>query len=244
MSRLEVYRVDSREVYKIVKNNIESCRGKLILPSDDKYHSCASLDKVPNILSKGLLSKRLQRGSLSSEEERIFQDPFCVNGADAVSLSTMRPEVPFSEMYRDEDYYNSFYTPYPADFVISGKLKTAAVTTNYFNELLVDDRVGPEYFTGINVRVLREIQKIQNSKKSAEEKAAAIIKLNDDLRVAAVALDEFNKNRGGVPIPLMEDSNRQYVPLNELMTGTQYTNDGVIGLDIDKVSSLPKIHVK
>lgn len=244
MSKLEVYKVDTREVYKVVRDNIESCRGKLILPSDDKYHSCAPIDKVPSILNRGLLSKRLQKGDLSSEEERIFQDPFCVNGADAVSLSTMRPEVPFSEMYRDEDYYNSYFTPGEADFVISGKVKASSITTNYFNELLVNDRVDTKYFTGMNVRILRKIQEIENSKRSAEEKTRAIIKLYDDLRMAAVALGEFNKNREEVPIPLMEDSGRKYVPLSDLQRGIQYTNEGVMGLDIDKVSSLPKIHVK
>ena len=244
MSKLEVYRVNLGEVYKVVRNNIESCKGELILPSDDQYHSCASIDSVPNILTNGLLSKRLQEGSLSSEEERVFQDPFCVNGADAVSLSTMKPEVPFSEMYRDEDYWDSFDTPCPADFVISGDVKAYGVTTNYFNELLVDNRVAPEYFTGLNIRILREIQKIENSKMGTLEKTRAIIKLYDDLRVAAVALGEFNKNREGGPIPLMEDSNRRCVPLNDLKRGIQYTNEGVMGLDINKVSSLPKIHVK
>ena len=42
----------------------------------------------------------------------------------------------------------------------------------------------------------------------------------------------------------MEDSNRRCVPLSDLKRGIQYTNEGVMGLDINKVSSLPKIHVK
>ena len=244
MSKLEVYKVDTRQVYKVVRDNIESCRGKLILPSDDKYHSCATIDKVPNILAKGLLSKRLQYGGLSLEEERILQDPHCVNGTDAVSLSTMNPEIPFNRMYRDEDYYDSFYTPYPADFIISSKVRASSITTNYFNELLVNNRVDTKYFTGMNVRILRKIQEIENSKKSVEEKTRAIIKLYDDLRMTAVALGEFNKNREEGPIPLMEDSGRKYIPLSDLQRGIQYTNEGVMGLDIDKVSSLPKIHVK
>ena len=159
MSKLEVYRVNLGEVYKIVRDNIESCKGELIVPSDDQYHSCASIDSIPNILTNGLLSKRLQKGSLSPENELALKDMFCVNGADAISLSTMKPEVPFSEMYRDEDYWDSFDTPCPADFVISGDVKAYGVTTNYFNELLVDNRVAPEYFTGLNIRILREIQK-------------------------------------------------------------------------------------
>lgn len=244
MSRLEVYKVNPDEVYGVVKDNIEACRETLTLPSDDKYHSCASIDRVPSILKDGLLSKRLQRGVLSLEEELTFKDPFCVNGADAVSLSTMKPEVPFSQMYRNEDYYNSYFTPVEADFVISSDVNAYAVTTNYFNESLVNDRVSTDYFTGINVRVLRKIMSIYNSNSSLEEKNARVLKLYDDLRMAAIALSEFNKKRKENPIPLMEDSWRKYVPIADLMKGSSYTDDGVMGLDINSVSSLPKIHVK
>lgn len=244
MNRLKIYNVNLSEVGTVVKESVKSCEGPLTLPVEDKYHSCARIEAIPSILKNGLLSKRLQRGILTLDEEYRFSDPCCVNGADCVSLSTMTPEVPFSKMYRDEDYYDSYNTPFSADFVISGDVSASSVTTNYFNELLVDNGVSPSYFTGINVRVLREIEKIESSNASAEDKAQKILKLYDALREAAAAVTVYNFKREDGGIPLMEDSNRPRVTLSDLQAGKEYTNEGVIGLDSKKVSELSKIYVK
>lgn len=244
MNKLEVYNVKLEEVASVVERNIKSCEGTLILPKDDKYHSCAKIEAVPHILEEGLLSKRLRRGTLTEDEEYRFSDPHCVNGADNISLSTMNPEIPFSAMYKDEDYYDSFYTPYPADFVMGSTVKASSVTTNYINEMLVSNCVSPNDFTGINVRILREIQMIEQLKISNDDKIQQILKLYNDFRIAAIALKDFNNKREDGGIPLMEDSNRPYVTLPELQAGKKYTNEGVIGLNIEKVSSLPKIYVK
>ena len=244
MNRLIVYNVKLSDVGKIVKENIASCQKTLVLPVIEKYHSCTKVESVPNILRDGLLSKRLQNGVLTEKEEYHFSDPCCVNGADYVSLSTMTPEVPFSKMYRDEDYYDSYNTTYPADFVIGNGVKVSSIHDNYFNELLVEDYVSSEHFTGLNIRVFREINRIEESDLSAEEKAQKVLKLYNDLRMAATALTIFNSKRKDGGIPLMEDSNRPHVTLSELQAGKEYTNEGVIGLDSKKVSELPKIYVK
>lgn len=252
MSKLEIYKINSDMFFSVVRDNIVSCRGKLVLPSSSKFHNSLPIEDVPIVLKEGLLSKRLRRAkegfSLTKEEEASYNDPCCVNGADAVSVSTMDPEVPFSMMYDDEDYYDSYYAPYTADIVMSKDLHAYGVSTNYFNELLVNDQISPLYFTGINVRVLRALDKISSDNSiSGFEKASKTLKLYESLRKVASCLKSFNEDRRNSnreEISLIEDSGRKFLSEEDIRSGKTYSNEGIIGLDLEKVQEMPKILVK
>lgn len=270
--------VNDHEVYSIVKESILDCMLEQGYTEGVYYHCNTAYSNVPSILKFGLLSKKLRKktffeeelkqlcianpnlsaddinkfgeennwGELTLEEKRIA-DTHWANGYEYISVGTMNPEVSFSRMYDDEIIYNSFEST-GADILI-GKVKAGiTITENYFNETLIKDRVSPDDFLGINVRVLRAIDEIHdNTLLNSEEKARKILTVYNDFKEMTTALIHTNSercehNKSG--LYLIEDSGREILSDERLQKGEVHSDLGTYFLDTDKVLETPKIYVK
>lgn len=243
MSRIEVINFNLNEVYKVVRNNILVCRTEDRVVSTDGYNCNFKIGDVPSALKYGLLTKRerikkFEGRDLTEKEKYIFSDPCCVNGADAISLSSLN--VDFSKMYRDEDWYDPS-TGISANLVISNKVGASQTTTNYFNEFLSFKSILPEFIEAIDCRIFRVKDTSNFVISSDEEKINIMLEQYEEIRSIAGAILEL-----GLNIPLREVSTWKIdeIRQGEFMTGVKEYKEDFITLDPVKLVDMPKIMVK
>lgn len=221
---VKIINIDIDGAYKLVKENIYSCKGESKSVTDTKFHHETNIKNVPDVLKNGLLSKResvkLEGRELTEKEKFIYSDDYHVNGLDYISLSTVEDD--FSKMYEWESLYDPFNT-IDADIIISKDVKACRNTTNYYNEFLVNDRISTDLFRSIDLRILNILNfNFCNSEKNkSESRIKLMIEYYNFLKYIALALKENN-----LDIPLREVSNE------------------IITLDIDKVIKLPQLQLK
>lgn len=160
MENLNIIEVEYDKAYKIVKEKIYSCKTKYIEVIDSHYHHETVFEKVPGILKYGILSidewAKVHKVTLTEEEIERYNGIHHVNGLYCVSLSSMN--LDFSQLYRNEDYYDSFNFG-QVDLVISKEVKAARNTINFFNEFLVSTKVPVDKINGIDLKVLESYKK-------------------------------------------------------------------------------------
>lgn len=209
------------ETYKLIKENIYSCKGNLQLINDTKFHHQTLLKNVPFILKNGLLSKRqlvkLEGRKLTEKEKFIYLDDYHVNGLDCISLSTVEDDL--SQMYEWESLYDPYYTV-DADIIISKDVKAYRNTINYYNEFLVNDKISIDLIKAIDLRILNisTFNFRSDEKNNTDSRKKLMIEYYNYLKDIALVLKERN-----LSIPLREVSDEE------------------ICLDIDKVIKLPKL---
>lgn len=173
---------------------------------------------------------------MTQEEIELFTSDCCVNGLEGVSVSSL--DVDFSKMYKDECWYNPSRGVL-ANVVVSNEVRAAQVTDHYFNEFVVYGGIKPKYFKAIDVRVLRLLDYYK--KDSDDVAIKAMLTQYNSLINIAKTMKELDIN-----IPLRESS--KWV-ISEITNGpymeriVEYV-DGIVNLDVNKVATLPKIHVK
>lgn len=243
MSKIEVVNFNIDEVYDVVRKNILGCRVEDRLVSKDGYNCDFKIEDVPSALKYGLLTKRerirkFEGRELTEEEEIRFSDPRCVNGADAISLSSLN--LDFSKMYRDEEWYNPS-TGISANLVISNKVGASQTTTNYFNEFLSFKSILPEFIEAVDCRIFRVKDTKNLVKNSDQERMNMMLGQYEGLRSIAATILELELN-----IPLREVSTWKIDEIKEgkFMTGIKEYQDGFITLDPTKIVDMPKIMVK
>lgn len=243
MSRIEVINFNLTEVYEVVRKNILGCRVEDRVVPTDGYNCDFRIEDVPSALKYGLLTKRerikkFEGRNLTDKEEFIFSDPRCVNGADAISLSSLN--VDFSKMYRDEEWYDPS-AGISANLVISSKVGASQTTTNYFNEFLSFKSILPEFIEAVDCRIFRVKDTNNIVKKSDQDRINVMLEQYEGLRSIAGAMLEL-----GLNIPLREVSTWKIDEIKEdkFMTGIKEYQDGFITLDPVKIVDMPKIMVK
>ena len=216
--------VNINKAYKLIKENIYSCKGETRLVTDTKFHHETNIKNVPDVLKNGLLSKResvkLEGRELTDKEKFIYSDDYHVNGLDYISLSTVEDD--FSKMYEWENLYDPFNT-IDADIVISKDVKACRNTTNYYNEFLVNRKISTELFRSIDLRILKilDFNFGDEDKNKIENKIKLMIEYYNYLKYIALALKDNNLD----------------VPLREV-------SEELITLDIDKIIQLPQLRLK
>ena len=243
MNKIEIVNFNFDEIYEVVRNNVLVCRTEDRVVPSDGYNCNFKISDVPSALKYGLLTKRerikkFEGRTLTKKEEYIFSDPCCVNGADAISLSSLN--VDFSRMYRDEDWYDPS-TGISANLVISNKVGASQTTTNYFNEFLSFKSILPEFIEAVDCRILR-IKDVDNFViKSDEERINVLLEQYEGIRSIAGVMLEL-----GLNIPLREVSTWKIdeIKQGEFMESVKECQDGFITLDPIKIVDMPKIMVK
>lgn len=243
MSKIEVVNFDINEVYDVVRKNILGCVVEDRFVPTDGYNCDFKIEDVPSALRYGLLTKRerikkFEGRDLTEKEEFVFSDPHCVNGADAISLSSLN--LDFSKMYRDEEWYNPS-TGISANLVISNKVGASQTTTNYFNEFLSFKSILPEFIEAVDCRIFRVKDTKNLVKNSDQERMNMMLGQYEGLRSIAAVILEL-----GLNIPLREVSTWKIDEIKEgkFMTGIKEYQDGFITLDPTKIVDMPKIMVK
>ena len=152
----------------------------------------------------------------SNEFLKIMSDTEShVNGKNAVSLSV----VGLKDLYPKEDEYNPF-SPNLVDFLITSDLSTSRSSINYGNEFLIFHSIKKEELRSIDIRLLKLIQ---------------IKKLYTNYSTILSVLKKYNYLR---KIAIEMQKQRLCIPLREM------SETGIFELDIDKLSSQPKLVLK
>ena len=213
-----IQKVKLDDSYKIIRENIFSCRTQSIKIENFKYYHNTGYHLMEDVLKHGLLSKvekaKLTGEALTEHELYLAQDDYYVNGKDNISVS-----ADINDAYYNEDLYNH-KNPRQIDILISNELNPYRSTENYANEYLAKDIIPVSYFKAIDSRLL-SILSCNFIDKSEKERLIIMIEYYNYLRnIAKTMLDE------NVNIPLREVSDEE------------------VTLDKIKVLELPRIIIK
>lgn len=211
--------LDNYYVLDYIKKEINDskCGIKTVKYAD--YHHNTKYKNVPLICSNGLLAikelhnKGLKNYSLDLLKQKSDIESH-VNGDDAISLSM----VGLDDLYPDEFEYNP-HSPFMVDILISSFINASRNSTHYGNEFLSYESIKPDKLKSIDIRLLKLISLIDKNTYSN------IISLSD-------IIDNYNYL---IDISLAIKKCKLDIPLREM----SYQDDSL--LDIDKLSSLPKI---
>lgn len=224
MENLNIIEVEYDKAYKIVKENLYSCKTVSKEISDTKYHHQTDIKQLPSILKYGILSKdefnRVYNMKLTEKESIIFCDECHTNGLTRVSVSSM--DVDFSQIYRDEFYWDSSDFA-QADIIVSKDIKAFRYTINFFNEFLVEKGIPVDKFNCIDLKILKaysdEIyEKIKNTKENRIKKMVCYYNYLYEIALCLI--------NGNLDIPIREVSEEK------------------ITLDPQKIIKLPSIKLR
>lgn len=216
MGKLE--RIKLEDSYKIVRENIFSCRTQNIKIENFMYYHNTDYDLMEDVLKYGLLSKveksKITGIELTEHDLFMATDEHYVNGKDNISLSK-----DINDAYYNEDIYDH-KQPSQLDILISNEVKAHRSTYNYANEYLASNSIPVSFFRSIDSRLL-SILECKTNYESKEERLTKIIKYYNYL--LEIAKTMINEN---VTIPLREVSEEE------------------VTLDKTKVIELPHIVLK
>ena len=217
--------LDEGSALDYIERNISSCLSEKIEVIDDRFHHNTRYEDAISIIKNGILpAKELARLGICSNYDDILDIMVDieshVNGSDSISLAVMG----LTDLSPDEFEYNPFSDKL-VDFLITGSIPARRVTTNYGNEYLSDRSICNDKFRSVDIRLLSLIQSIRKStceKGKKEDSIRQLINNYNRLREIACIMRDMKLN-----IPLREMSS------NECTT-----------IDIDKISSMPKVKIK
>lgn len=221
---MEKILLDEEHVLDYVENNINSCLSEPVLVVDDKFHHNTRYKDAVSIIKNGILSmSELSKLGIETYSDELLTTMSDIeshaNGSESISLAV----VGLTDLLPDEFEYDPFSEKH-VDFLITKDITARRVTTNYGNEYLSDDSIYTDKFRAIDVRLLSLVQSIRE-KKDKELCNSSVREL----------LENYNRLREMAR--LIKDMQLD-VPLREMSK-----NEG-IALDIDRVSSMPKVKIK
>ena len=215
---MENMNLEEKYAFEYIIDTLNSSRIKSVEPEDARYHHNTSYEKTPSIITNGILSEerlaKLQKREISESKIRISEDPCYACGIKSVSLSAK-----VDDLRRDEWEYKSD-SPYETDILIARNIKAGRHTINYGNEFLVMGGVENTSFRGIDIRILKQIEKINDELYNFRTRDKAISDLIRDynqLKLIAKALIDAK-----LDIPLREMSNENMtLDINKIAKGPE-----------------------
>ena len=142
-----------------IKNSLLDCYENEFLISS-KYHHNSPFSKVPSLLKHGILSKneylKLTGKSLSRKELILRSDEYYANGLDYVSISATGG-LEISKREKDEKLEYTSSGDSNVDIIIDDEINAMRCSRNYYNELLVKDKINTADIISIDVRLLNRI---------------------------------------------------------------------------------------
>lgn len=160
-----------------------------------KYHHNRSYYSTSKVAKHGILSMKesykLGLLDLTEEELKKYSLEDHINGIDHISLAST--EIDYSKVRKNEFIYCpiSFYG---TDILISNNVKARRVSTHYYNEFLVEDKVLPEEFRALDIRILKEIRDktTKYSNYMSESVLQDLINKYNNIRQIAMTIIESN----------------------------------------------------
>ncbi|MBQ7105190.1 MAG: hypothetical protein IJN90_04965 [Bacilli bacterium] len=214
--------LEKKEVLDYVETSIADVISTPIEVIDDKFHHNTRYEDTISIVENGILSGKEQNkiGLISDETLELFDDTEShANGSESISLAV----VGMTDLNPDEFEYNPFCEK-NVDILITSDISARRVSTNYGNEYLSDESIMNDKFRAIDTRLLAYIAAIRMStvKEPVDVSITQVLKNYNNLKELANVLKVKS-----LDIPLREMS----------------TNQGT-SIDIDKLSSMPKVKMK
>lgn len=185
-----------------------------------KYHHNTDYKDASSICKYGILTlEDLNRQGIRNDSDeflKIMSDTEShVNGKNAVSLCV----VGLKDLYPNEDEYNPF-SPNLVDFLVTSDIKVSRSSIHYGNEFLSFHSIKKEELKSIDIRLLKLIQ---------------TKKMYIDYYMILSVLQKYNYLRK-IAIEMQKQSIN--IPLREM------SEKGIFELDIDKLSTQPKLVLK
>ena len=192
--------------------------GKEVLNA--RYHHNTNYKDALSICKYGILTlEDLNYHGIRNDSDeflRIMNDTEShVNGKSSVSLSV----VGLKDLYLNEDEYNPF-SPNLVDFLITSDIRASRSSIHYGNEFLSFQSIKKEELRSIDIRLLKLIQ---------------LRKLCIDYSMILSILQKYNYLR---EIAFEMKKQSLNIPLREM------SETNIFELDIDKLSSKPKLILK
>lgn len=186
--------------------------------TDYLYHHNTAYCDASSIVKHGILSMGdIKARGIKDYSDEIMNIAFDIeshaNSTDGISLSV--PDLP--DIYPDEDEFDP-KNPGAVDFLISDKIKPCRYTINYGNEYISYSPITPDLFRGIDIRLMRYIEKAEYYKVTSDN---LVSKYNDLIRLAL----ELRKANLGIYLREMSKE------------------DNMV-LDIERLAQMPEILLK
>ena len=215
---MENMNLEEKYAFEYIIDTLNSSKIKSVEPEDAWYHHNSTYEKTPSIITSGILSEerlaKLQKREIFESKRRIAGDPSYACGLNSVSLSAK-----VDDLRRNEWEYKSD-SPYDVDILIERNIKAGRHTINYGNEFLVMGGVENTSFRGIDIRILKQIEKINNelyNYRSRDKAISDLIRDYNQLKLIAKALIDVN-----LDIPLREMSNENMtLDINKIAEGPE-----------------------
>lgn len=211
--------LEKKYITEYIKSTLTDLKIKTVEVENAKYHHNSNYDDVPFIIKHGILSpielNRLGIKKYSDDTLKLMNDTEShINGNNAISLSV----TGLTDIYHNEEVYDPF-SPTNVDFLISSDIPVKRSTLHYGNEYLSYQKITIDKIKALDIRLLTLIEKIEDNK--SYYTIESLIKKYNTLKEIAISI-----KRTKLDIPLRENSK---------------TN---ITLDIDKLSTIPKLTLK
>ena len=198
------------------------CGTEQVSNTNAKFHHNTDYEQVPSVIKYGILSlQKLNKLGLKNYSEKLLKlmsniDSH-VNGDTGISLSVTGLE----DLYLDEDEFNPT-DMYVTDILVSSEVKAARISINYGNEYVAQDRIAPDMFRAVDIRLLNYLKAIiEKGSRVGFQNIEGLVMRYNYLRSMAIALQE----------------NKLQVPFREM-------SEGIDDLDIDKVAKVPTLVIK
>lgn len=208
-------------VLDYVEEKIMDCLTDEIIIEDAKFHHNTKYKDITSVIENGILAPiELNKLGVKGFEDDVISTMEDIeshaNGSESISVAA----VGLSDISDDEFEYDPF-SEKVVDILITSDLKARRYTTNYGNEFLVDNSIDIDKFRAIDIRLLSLVQTVrENSEKS--ELLNEIIECYNKVRELAYIIKHKNVD----------------VPIREMSL------DEALEIDIDKISSMPKVKIK
>lgn len=214
--------LDKKYIFEYMLDILNSSKVGKFSVDNARYHHNASFLNGVSIVENGILSiselNRLKICEYSCQQLKLLDDiESHANGNDGISLSV----VGLTDLYGFEDEYNPFFDNY-LDILVSSSIKVFRYAQNYGNEFIALNKIDPNDFRSIDIRLLKSIQKFLNQKNCQQERM-------DDL---------INKYNSIINLSQALENRKEFIPLREMSFEPDMT------LDTYKLSKLPILVLK
>lgn len=219
---METILVEERYILEYMKDMLSDIRMAPVGVTNAKYHHNTEYKDAPSICQHGILTMMdLKKFGIKNYTDEILEKmsdiESHINGNDSVSLAV----VGLQDLYRNEDEYNPFHHNH-VDFLISSSILTSRTTIHYGNEFLSRKSIEVDNIRAVDVRFLKVIELIEQNLISKNHSVLSAVDKYNYLKLIAMVM----KNKE-LDIPLREMSNKDD-----------------FSIDIDKLSTLPKLILK
>lgn len=211
----------SEHALDYVEEKIMDCLTDEIIIKEAKFHHNTKYKDITSVIEKGILSPiELNRLGVKGYDDDVISTMDDIeshaNGVESVSVAA----VGLSDISDDEFEYDPFNES-QVDILLTSDIKARRYTANYGNEFLVDKSIDIDKFRAIDIRLLSLVQTIRENNNKSE--------------LVKELIDCYNKLR---ELAYIIKHNKVDVPIREMSAGE------ALAIDVDKISSMPKVKIK